>query len=87
LREDEYNLLYTRDRPYDEEMIRMLDSFKSREIPIFEKFKNFNTLDESFCKEITGWSKEQLRRFSLYITSIKRSPTRNKIQLIALYRF
>jgi hypothetical protein len=87
LREDVYNYLHTIDRPYDIEMIRMLDSFKSREIPIFERFKNFNTLEESFCLEITGWSKEQLRRFSLYLTSTKRSPTRNKIQLIALYRF
>ncbi len=65
----------------------MLDSFKSREVPIFERFKNTNTLEETFCLDITGWKKNQFITFANYITSIKRSPTRNKYQLIALFRF
>ena len=44
-------------------------------------------IDDDFCFEITGWSKEQFITFLSYITSINDTSGRTKEQLVALYRY
>lgn len=67
----------------------LMEEFSNNESCIFEKFNNFETLDEDHCFNITSWNKTEFLRFSKYISSISLYNTsgRTKDQLIALYRF
>ena len=74
-------------KSYKNQLISMLDNLYPKEKSVFEKFDDIEMLEESHCLEITGWSKDQLIKFSEFITSINDNMNRNKIQLIALYRY
>ena len=82
---------------FDKDAIRVLDfSFMNEEklqiqitetCGVFDKFKNLSSLEEDLCKKITGWTKNELVRFSNYIKNIRDSAGRTKEQLIAIYRY
>ncbi|CAF1070135.1 unnamed protein product, partial [Brachionus calyciflorus] len=48
---------------------------------------NLSVLENVYCHQITGWSKNKFIKFSNYITSINETSGRSKNQLIALYRY
>ena len=50
-------------------------------------FKDFDSLSESDCFNITGSTKNQFKLFASYITSVKPSKKRNKLWLIAIYLY
>lgn len=77
----------TKFKSYNNQLINMLDNLHTKEKSVIEKFDDWNSLEESHCLEVTGWTKEQLMKFSEFITSINENQHRNKIQLIALYRY
>jgi hypothetical protein len=54
---------------------------------LFLPFKNFNSLEETHCKHITGWTKEKLYLFTSYLTSINNNKNRSKYELVAFYRY
>ena len=87
IRKEEFNKLPTKKRIYDKETIKMFDLLCESNISIFDQFKDTKYLEDSHCKTITGWSKNDFLRFSSYILSINNNKHRTKEQLIALYRY
>lgn len=53
----------------------------------FEKFRDIDLIDDEFCLDTTGWTKNKFIEFSSYITSINNTSSRTKEQLVALYRY
>ena len=53
----------------------------------FDAFRNLETLEESHCKNITGWSKDEFVNFLRHIKNIRNTKHRTKAQLIALYKY
>lgn len=54
---------------------------------IFDKFGDFDKLDDQLCIQVTGWNKEQFKRFSLFINNVNETKKRGLYELIAIYRF
>ena len=86
LTETSYCDIPTQFKKYHLAEIRILKSL-SREELLFDRFKDFDSLSESDCFNITGWTKNQFKLFASYITSVKQSKKRNKLQLIAIYLY
>lgn len=89
LKSQEYNKIAVVRKLYDSNSISTLKAVTNfnNQIALFDKFKNFLSLSEEDCINITGWSKIQFRSFADYIKSINSNKQRNKYQLIALYRY
>jgi hypothetical protein len=60
---------------------------KSMYEPLFEPFRNLNTLSDDYCREITGRSKDVFIQFSKYIQNSRDTKNRSKGMLIAMYRY
>lgn len=86
---EEYNNIPVKRKFYDSNSISTLKAVANfnKQVPLFDKFKNFQSLTEEECFYSTGWSKDQFQNFSNYIKSIRENKKRNKFQLIALYRY
>lgn len=94
---DEYSKIRTQSRLYDKDTIKMLDIIlaTSEKIScelqnssgIFDKFNDIASLDDEFCKKITGWTKLQFLSFSKFIHNVRDTAGRTKEQLIAIYRY
>jgi hypothetical protein len=90
---EELEKIKTRMVQYDKTLVNLLDCIsdlkkQQNETPfIFENFRDISELSDEQCHKITKWSKNQFINFSEYITSINETESRNKYQLIALYRF
>jgi hypothetical protein len=54
---------------------------------IFDLFKDFSTISEEDCFNITRWNKKEFLNFSNFIKSTKDTNGRTKEQLIAIYRY
>ena len=65
----------------------LIKIFDSESSGVFDRFKDFSSLDEKHCFKITRWTKQIFYDFSKYITSINESKGRNKYELIAIYRY
>ena len=77
----------TKLKSYNNQLLTMLDNLNTKEKSVLEKFDDWDKLEESLCLEITGWTKNQLMKFSKFISSINDNQNRSKMQLIALYRY
>ena len=86
LTETSYCVIPTQFKKYHLAEIRILKSL-SREELLFDRFKDFDSLSESDCFNITGWTKNQFKLFASHITSVNQSKKRNKLQLIAIYLY
>ena len=69
IKEESFNLIKTKPKEYDENVVRMMDSLKKisnlkQTCCIFDEFKDLITLDESHCYKITRWSKNQFISFT-----------------------
>ena len=85
---DWFTRIRTREINYGIETIRRMDFLSSSSsCMILEKFKNIDTLTDEHCLKITGWKKEEFKKFSKYITTINSTSGRTKDELIALYRY
>lgn len=88
----DYELINTKKKYYTNENVNMLRTLSdfikfSPDDTIFEPFNNMNSLEETHCKLITSWSKDDFIRFSSYLTSWRDSFGRKKNETIALYRY
>jgi hypothetical protein len=85
--ENELQNIYATLQPYPSNLIHIIQRFQSLKQPsVFDRFKEFETLDDQYCKRVTGWSKNEFFKFAEFITSIYGNDNRDKYQLIALYR-
>jgi hypothetical protein len=92
IRIEEYDFINRKKMYYTNEYVRMLRTLSefvkfSTNNTIFEPFNNTNSLEESHCKMITSWSKDEFILFASYLTSWKESNGRKKNEIIALYRY
>ena len=97
IKAEEFNYLVTTDKPYEKDLILVLDSCldASKKIQsllkdssgIFDKFRDMAALDDALCLKITGWTKVQFNTFSNYIKNVRDTCGRTKEQLIAIYRY
>ena len=97
IKESEYKQIPTKNSWFDKQIVKLLDcsiqkidriqydlNFSSG---VFDKFKDLASLEDEFCKKITGWSRCELENFSNYIKNLKDTAGRTKLQLVALYRY
>ena len=87
IKKDEFINIPTRPKYLHPKTIDMFTVLFKDVETIFEKFKNMDLIEEDFCLDITGWSKNKFIEFSGFITSINNTSSRSKEQLIALYRY
>ena len=97
IKQDEYLKIPTKQDWFDKHIVKLLDRSlqKTERIQynfchscgVFDKFKDVASLDEDLCKKITGWTRCELNNFSNYVTSLKDTTGRTKLQHIALYRY
>lgn len=89
IRYDEFTKIQTKEIFYLRETINKIETFVlgSRELGIFDQFKNMANIPEKLCFEVTGWKKKEFMFFADYISSINDTAGRTKEQLIAIYRY
>lgn len=75
--------LKTNDRIHLDTLVRL----QSHATPPFDRFRNMDLIDDSFCQDITGWKKNKFLQFSNYITSLYDTKGRRKEELIAIYMY
>jgi hypothetical protein len=87
LKKEQFNLIPVRNMPYSSDTIKMYDALDCDNVSVFDAFKDLKYLEDSHCKNITGWSKKEFIEFSDMLTSICNTKNRTKEQLLALYRY
>jgi hypothetical protein len=87
IRKEEFDVIPTKARFYDQHIMKMFDVLCSTNDNLFEPFQEINSLQEDHCKKVTGLTKESFFKLSDYITSLNNNKHRSKYILIALYLY
>lgn len=90
IKEEEFDIIPTTFQFFNKNIKILLDSYaklNTENVGVFDKFKDINYVQEDFCLEITGWSKQEFLTFSKFITNVYDTAGRTKDQLIAIYRY
>lgn len=87
IRNDQYDLIRSKSIKYFGYNNKIISDTLTTKSRIFDRFKDIDNIEDSFCKKITGWSKLQFIRFTKYITSLNDSGGRTIDELVAIYRY
>jgi len=71
IRIEQFHHIQTSAKVVSKQAMSLLNSTIGRDLGVFEKFIDLETLDKDHCYQITGFSIEQFIRFPKYITTIK----------------
>ncbi len=88
---DQFDLIPWNIKKVDDSTLKLIRNKNSQlynaKCDIFEPFNDVDKITDKYCQLITGWSKEQFKRFCNYITSVNNTVNRSKEVLIAIYRY
>ena len=87
IRKEEFDIIPTTNKLYDQQYVRMFDVLSRSNENVFEQFQKIHSIQEDHCKQITGFTKNKFLEFSDYIISLNQNKQRSKYLLIALYLY
>ena len=87
IRKEEFDVIPTKKKIYDQHLIKLFDVLRPTSDNIFEQFQKPELIEENLCKKFTGLTKIQFLQLSEFIISLNQNTKRTKYQLIALYLY